>query len=127
MLLDGFGETVQPGVHVGMLLSLDESERARQPAKILVPGDSTEHRDADRGDCVCRERAVARAGDTIEDDTCYSSVGIVGREAAYNRRRGLRLAGYVDSEDDRQPIAFGQIRRGAGAARFTRGSVKEAH
>lgn len=121
------GEAGEVGREVGVFGGLDEAEVAFREGEGGIAWDGAQGGKADAGESGLDAGAVAGAGDAVEDDSADAHAGAVGVHAVSDGGRGLRLAGDVEHEKDREGEAFGEVCAGAGAAVRARDTVEEAH
>ena len=103
-----------------MLARLHQPEVALGQRHVRVAVHRADHRQPERRDRVAHQPLVPRARHLVQDHAGDPHARVVGREAAGDRRRGLRLAGDVEDQQHRHAEAPRQVGGGAAAARRRR-------
>ena len=93
----------------------------------LVARDGADHRNVERADGAFDRGAMAVAADTIQNDAGDANAGIEAGKAEHRGGGGLRLAGDIEHEQDRETEVDGKLGRCPLADRAGARAVEQPH
>ena len=127
LVLGHVGEMFEPHGEVRVLGGLHEAEMALGQRERSIARDGAENWNVEAGDRVRHEPHMPLAADAVQHHPADPHVTLVGREAAHDSRRRLRLPGDIDDQQHRQAEPRGEIGRRPGPERRGGDAVEQAH
>ena len=127
MRLDEIGDSVETPVERLRLARLHQSKMAFGQRDVIPARQRADDRNAQGLDRLDREPPVALAPDAIDDGACDPQPRVKCRAALHDRRRGLRLPGDIEDEEDRHVERRRDICRSAAAPGRRRHAVEQPH
>ena len=103
------GKPLDQRRQIGMFAGLHETEMAFGQRQRRLARHGAEDWNAERGDSVGDDSAMAFAGDAIEDHAGDAHGRIVGGKTPHHGRRRLRLPRHIEHEQHRQLEMRGEI------------------
>ena len=125
--LGKLGEAMQAKLEVVVLERLHQAEVTLGEMDRLVARDGADHRNVERADGAFDRGAMAVAADTIQNDAGDANAGIEAGKAEHRCGGGLRLAGDIEHEQDRETEVDGKLGGGALADRAGASAVEQPH
>ena len=127
MRLDEIGDRLEARFERLRLARLHETQMTLGQRDLFVARQRAHDRNTHRLDRLDDKAAMTLAADTIDDDARDFEPRVICRAALDDRRRRLRLARYVDDQQDRHAKRRRHVSRGAGAPALGRNAVEQTH